>query len=794
MRTEFAALALAAALLLGPLAAAGRGAAVEGRLVDVSGGTIARGTVTLRLLATGTALRTRTDGVGSFRFEAIGQGDHRVTAAAEGFAESGRIIRVPFEGVSNLEIVLHPATLAQGLAIYANRLVGPEVALREVPGAFEVVDSAMLAQSRVFTFDEALRKVTGVYVRGEEGFGLRPNIGIRGLNPTRSTKVLLLEDGVPIAYAPYGDNASYYHPPVDRFDSIEVIKGSGQVLYGPSTVAGVINYITPPPPDRGAGSVTLTGGSLDYFNGHIRYGNTIGRTGFALDYMRKQGDGSRENTHFGLNDVTGKVLRPIGARQTVSLKMNYYGEDSQLTYSGLRWAEWLENPRANPFRNDAVDWGRFGGAIAHTYILSPNAVLSTNLYGQRFARDWWRQSSNSNQRPNDAADPLCGGMANLHTTCGNEGRLRRYATWGFDPKVRAHQSWGGLINEFDFGFRGHFETQDRRQENGESPVARSGRVVELNERQVRAWSGFLQNRFVFGRFGITPGVRLERIRLERQNRLLDAGGHTSMTQWIPGVGATFSPSGKLTVFGGAHRGFAPPRVEDVINNTTGGVVELDSELSWNYEAGMRLRADHRATLEATFFRLDFENQIVPASVAGGTGATLTSAGETTHQGVELSGRYDFRSLFQTRHSGYIRGAYTWLPVARFEGRRYSSVSGFADVSVTGNRIPYAPSYMLNAIAGYLHPSGLNAMVEGVFTGGQFGDDLNTWAPSPDGQRGRVPGNVIWNATLNYPIEGWRSTVFVAVKNLGDRLYIVDRARGVLPGMPRLVQIGLRVSF
>ena len=107
----------------------------------------------------------------------------------------------------------------------------------------------MLEESRVFTINEALRKVPGVFARDEEGFGLRPNLGIRGLNPTRSSKVLLLEDGIPITYAPYGDNATYYHPPVERFDHIEVLKGSGQILFGPHTVGGVINYITPAVPD-----------------------------------------------------------------------------------------------------------------------------------------------------------------------------------------------------------------------------------------------------------------------------------------------------------------------------------------------------------------------------------------------------------------------------------------------------------------------------------------------------------------------------------------------------------------
>jgi len=217
-------------------------------------------------------------------------------------------------------------------------------------------------------------------------------------------------------------------------------------------------------------------------------------------------------------------------------------------------------------------------------------------------------------------------------------------------------------------------------------------------------------------------------------------------------------------------------------------------MSWNYEAGVRARPSRTAALEATFFRVKFENQIVPASVAGGTGAVLTSAGETAHQGAEFSGRLDWRSMLGTRHSMYLRGAYTWLGIAEFAGTRFSNLAGFTGVRVTGNRLPYAPAHLLDSAIGYVHSSGFNALIEAVHTGGQFSDDLNTWDSSADGQRGRIRSQTIWNGTLNLPIEKWRSTVFLTAKNLTDRLYISDRARGLLPGMSRLVQAGLRFSF
>ena len=106
-------------------------------------------------------------------------------------------------------------------------VIGDAENLPNIAGAGHTLDKDELEASHVFTVNEALRKVPGVHARDEEGFGLRPNIGIRGLNPTRSTKVTLLEDGIPLAYAPYGDNASYYHPQIDRYERIEVLKGAG---------------------------------------------------------------------------------------------------------------------------------------------------------------------------------------------------------------------------------------------------------------------------------------------------------------------------------------------------------------------------------------------------------------------------------------------------------------------------------------------------------------------------------------------------------------------------------------
>lgn len=771
---------------------------IQGRVLDQQGAVITGSVVRLWQPAAGFDRVEKTDDSGNFQFDGLLAGSYRVSASGEGFAVLTREVVLNGGETRSVEVVLRPAAIAEEMAVVGNRIADTPEEIQRIPGSVDVLDKKTLEISRVFNFAEALRKLPGINVRDDEGFGNRPHISIRGTNPTRATKVLLLEDGIPLTYAPYGDNATYFHPPIERFESIEVVKGSGQILYGPVTVAAVINYITPNPPEKPAGYLGLTGGNRDYFNGRIGFGGTWRGIGLLFDYTHKQGEGFRENVRSGIDDFSFKSVFGIGSKQAATLRASYYGEDSNVTYSGLTEDEFRANPRQNPFRNDFFFGDRFGASATHAVVFDSSLTLSTNIYGAFFRRHWWRQSSNSLQRPNDSADPNCGGMANLNATCGNEGRLREYYLFGVEPRFRWAHRLFEVRSDLDFGARIHVENQDRVQENGAFPTSRTGVIVEDNQRKNQAYSAFVQNRFLFGGWSITPGVRLEHILFDRTNRLGNGGrgvtGETSLTQLVPGIGVSYNFMSRLTVFGGIHRGFAPPRTEDVINNTTGGVVELDPELSWNYEVGIRSLLHPGVKVDATLFRLDFENQIVPASIAGGLGATLTNGGETLHQGIEIATRIDGGTILRSNHNVYFRTAYTYLPDAKFIGSRFSSIPGVGTVGVSGNRLPYAPEHLANFIVGYSNPRGIDAFVEAVHVSDQFGDDLNTVIPSPDGQRGLIPGYTVWNLTANYTVESWRTTFFTSVKNLSDDTFIVDRVRGILPGSPRLVHGGIKIRF
>jgi Fe(3+) dicitrate transport protein len=247
------------------------------------------------------------------------------------------------------------------------------------------------------------------------------------------------------------------------------------------------------------------------------------------------------------------------------------------------------------------------------------------------------------------------------------------------------------------------------------------------------------------------------------------------------------------VFAGVHRGFAPPGVADIVT-AQGGSVDLDAELSWNYELGLRSTPVDGVSLEATLFRMDFENQIVPASVAGGSGATLTSAGETLQQGFEFAGELQSNGFVEWPVDVFARLSYTWLADAEYEGERYSSIPGFTTVRVTGNRLPYAPEHLLAGTVGVRTAFGLSVELEGVYTSSAYTDDLNTVDIVANGQRGEIPGYTVWNLAANYDLQACDCRLFVTAKNLTDELYIADMSRGLIPGMPRLVQGGFEFRF
>ncbi len=688
--------------------------------------------------------------------------------------------------------------------------VGASVVVRVLPGSLDGVPGSTaeitredLNFLRPLSVKEGLRRVTGIHVVDEDAFGLNLNVGIRGLNPRRTQRTLLLEDGMPIHLAPYGDPSAHYHTPPELIESIEVIKGSGQIAHGPQTVGGMINFVTQAPPDRTKGSIAFQAGNRDYRSAMGKIGTGGDRGGVLAHVLYRDGAGTRvQHAHQILHTGLSGLWR-MTSRQSLQLKGNYYEENSKFAEGGISEAQYQRDPLTNPFSSDRFNLTRVALQALHGLQISENTRLATNIYYQTLDRASYRQADFAGDQMTANAATGCTGAARVNyeqfaSACGNKMRPRNYDFYGIDPRLEWRGTLFGMRNETSAGFRYHREDVTRKRYNGLTPDARENSPGVLfrdwNTILTNATSGYAQSRFYAGNWGFTPGVRLEHVR--SQNRVLRRGDvagdailRANQTMALPGFGVTYNGLSRSTVFAGIHRGFAPPRPDDNFDPLDPNARPVDAERSTNYELGIRTIPTRWLQVEATAFRIDFTNQIVPGESVGLPQFTWANGGRTLNAGIEFGGRLDLSQWLPQGHNVFLAVSYTRVGSAKFNS---DLVTG--GINVRGNRLPYAPANTLSPSLTYQHRSGFSISLTPEYVGSQFSDNLNGVTPSADGSTGWISSYAVVNMAVNVPLGEGRPVIFFNSSNMADRRFIVSRVDGIQVGRPRQTFGGLRWDF
>ena len=276
---------------------------------------------------------------------------------------------------------------------------------------------------------------------------------------------------------------------------------------------------------------------------------------------------------------------------------------------------------------------------------------------------------------------------------GTGNRDRQFEVAGVEPRVEAKHNLFDKRNDLVIGTRLLYERAFEQRVNGTKAGVKSGNLVEDEVRTGQAWSAYAENKLhLTDKFMVSAGLRMERFQYERDiNRREFAGigirdtvlvaGNT-IQEFIPGVGFNYRPSTQVSVFGGVHKGYAPPRTKDAITST-GDALDLDAEESWNFELGFRSEISRWLFMELTGFRMDFSNQIIPvAESAGGIGFGVINAGATLHQGIESAVIFDLGQLL-----GFTSIGLTYDVNATYVRSTYSDDRFIRDVNINGNRTP-----------------------------------------------------------------------------------------------------------
>ena len=648
-------------------------------------------------------------------------------------------------------------------------------AVAKQPGSVAIITKEDLELMQPLSTQDALKSVPGIVVREEEGYGFIPNIGMRGLDPNRSQKLLVLEDGVPVAPGLFLANESYYSPRIERMERIEVLKGAAGLRYGPTTIGGVVNYLTKAPED--GTKITAKGGSHGYRSlaldagGAAPSGEAIG----GISLVKSEGDGFRHNG-FDMTDVMVKGGMAIGDNQWVAVKFSHYDNEINTSYVGLRPNEYLTDPTKNPAPDDYFLTDRNAFDINHELQISDGLRLNTLVYWSLLNRDYWRRDIAARSSDGTTFVP-CDGSAYCMS-----GRNRAFEMAGIDSRLHIDHGGFGIRNEAEVGVRLHSDQLNNLTVRSKTnPDARSGELTGDDTQKAQGIALYGQNRFILSdAVAVTPGVRVESYEQSRKNELTGAYGESENTEVMPGIGATWQVTPQAQLFAGAFKGFSPAMVATAIS--AGGVdQELEAERSTNFEIGVR-GATARLSYEATAFHMDFDNQIVPQSESGGVGATVTNAGKTLNQGLEAALGVEIGRGWRFDTNA------TWVPTAK-----YNSTKIVGGIDREGNRLPYAPELTANMSIGYT-AGGLKTSLSAYHVASQFTDAENTVAQTADGRRGELPAYTTLDFSARYAFDKQLS-LFGTVRNLTDKQYIASRnPDGIFPGAERNFEVGMSYKF
>ena len=720
---------------------------------------------------------------------------------------------------------------------------GPE-RISNVPGSAHVIDEDGLDQHNYNDPNRVLRQIPGVNIREEDGFGLFPNIGMRGTSTGRSGKITLMEDGVLAAPAPYAAPSAYYFPPIGRMHNVEVRKGSSSIKYGPYTNGGALNMIsTPIPSDEFSGRIQSMLGSNGGERHHAHMGGSSGQWGWMIEGYTDGSDGFRDldtprdvqglstenrsepDTGFERREFLGKLrwhsAPEADLYQQVDLKVGMGERDANESYMG----QTLEDFREDPYRRyagsaqDRFHSEREQYSLTHYIELSEDLDLTTTLYRNNFERNWYKlgnvdgtSHSEIITNPDDNPDLLSwikGNPATADSYQGSEspGLLanvdagnRKYYAQGIQTELGYRFSTGDIRHDLDVGLRVHEDEIDRHEWDDKYGMSEQGSMVfhetsggprtgSNRKTEADAIAGYILDTMTFGNWQVMPGVRYESIDLDRTEygdvaRTNVTGGRENSYDVVtPGIGATYQVSDALTLLGGVHRGFSP----------SGSDPDAEEETSINYELGGRYN-EGAFSSELIAFYNDYDNLLATCTNASGCSQDQVDDGQTFNggeveiRGLEATALYDLGAAQQLGVSLPLSAVYTYTE-SEFSSDNIDRQFDSWGNAQNGDELPDIPEHQLTLGAG-------------IETGPWSGDLTGNYVSDARSQAGsgsipadeEIESRFVVDVSGRYAFTDQVSGI-VSVENATDDEYIVSWSpAGARPGKPRTYWAGIEVDF
>jgi len=640
---------------------------------------------------------------------------------------------------------------------------------KSFPSTVNVVSQADIEKKKPTDVTDVLRNVPGVNYSDEDGRGFRPNIALRGLDPTRSRNVLILQDGFPVQPSTYGDPAAYFNVPVETLDHIDVIKGGSTLLYGASSLGGVINYITKKPSEKPYEITNKeTFGEDSLFVSETNVSGTKNRLGYRASYLRRQGEGFRERDAFHIHNPDFYLSYKIDDQSEIISRSSWYHENSQ-TPGGLTRAQYDDNHLQSQYSNDNFEGRRANTNLTYRNQFAENQNLETYFNYNFFSRDWY--------------------IARATTT--NQQFKRDFNVFGFGGKYHLDYDLLGMErNGFTFGNDYYFDKEDDRQENGTTREARSGTRVADNDLTTFAYAFYgVTDLHPTERLTVSPIFRMDFVRSGLENNITNREGHDTTAAWLPGVGIDYllHKSSETHLYSSFHKSFQPAEFKEAVDPTTGTSNDLEAQSGYHYEIGLKSQPAQWFHAETAVFLFDFTNETIVEGSARTNGQGSRHAGWEQAMTLDLMG--GAKKLFHTDIPKMVGDLSTSFNFTLLD-------TDFRKGPNNGNELPYAPNWHYNWSLNYKHPFGVYANLAAEWVDEQFSTGNNSRIENAAGSTGIIPSYKVWNLNFGYDFND-RFGIFMGIKNLFDEKYFERRDTfftGILPSPDRQIYFGTKIKL
>ena len=696
---------------------------------------------------------------------------------------------------------------AESQEIETVTIIGKKADVKELSGSGQIVSNEELLKAMDTDIHKILSAVPGVYFRTEDGYGLRPNISIRGTSIDRSAKITLMEDGILVTPAPYTSSSAYYFPTTGRINSVEVLKGPSSISQGPSTIGGAINMISTPIPEVNSGKFTQEFGQNGMLRTHAYYGGVSGNLGGLVEIHEHKTDGFDSianvggDTGFNKSDILIKARYETGDH-SLTFKMLEVEEVSDQSYVGLSGASFNANPRLRYGMTQYDEMNNDGDQKSLTYLGDfENIRVIASTWSNDYHRDWFKVDKANNNSDHGVGSGINNVIAVANAGNANaqailEGELavqvklkhnnRFYTNEGYQFKVITDINNHSLT----FGYRDMEDSESRYQnyecfDQGSNGInsalydCSTGYTGSNNRLRVsEATSYYIEDKITLGNLILTIGHRSEEYD-QVENRWNDGvPTRTQLASGYPktkdgdhsttGFGATYDVNENLQLVAGFHEGMT-------------AMFGTDPEKADNMELGLRYSKGD-TSLETFYFESDYKNlKAVCKNSQGGDcdDGDVFDGGVVDVSGLELSASH----IFEGSDGTIYPVALTYTSTDATFANSFDDDGDYWGVVATGDDVPYVPSSSLALVVGFVGSSGLSGNVRLV-------DNGSSCSTAACGINQNIEAHSFIDLNLRKPLND-KTDVYLIMENLLDHEDIVARAPkdGARSQKPRTLKIG-----